>query len=92
MPALYDDGGGGPICKLLPLCALIAQVEGLRFWPPHSLSFLFICSLHWCNDCSGGGIAENLREFRFPALYGDGGGGPISELLPLCALIAQTEG
>ena len=29
-----------------PLCALIAQTEGLRFWSPHSLSFLLICSLH----------------------------------------------
>ena len=39
------DGAGGTICKLVPLCALNAQAEGLRFWPPHSHSFLLICSL-----------------------------------------------
>ena len=69
LPALYGDGGGGPICKLVPLCALIAQTEGLRFWLPHSLSFLLICSLHWFNYCSGVGFAGNLREFPLPALY-----------------------
>ena len=31
-----------PICKLPPLCAMIAQTEGLRFSPSHSLSFLLI--------------------------------------------------
>ena len=30
----------------VPLCALIAHTEGLRFSPPHSHSFLLICSLH----------------------------------------------
>ena len=43
---LYGDGAGGTICKLVPLCALIAQTEGMRFRPPHSHSFLLICSLH----------------------------------------------
>ena len=46
LTALYGDGAGGTICKLVPLCALIAQTEGLRFRPPHSHSFLLICSLH----------------------------------------------
>ena len=32
--------------NVVPLCALIAQTEGLRFWTPHSHSFLLICSLH----------------------------------------------
>ena len=44
--ALYGDGAGGTIYMLVPLCALIAQTEGLRFPPPHSHSFLLICSLH----------------------------------------------
>ena len=30
----------------IALCALIAQTQGLRFWPPDSHSFLLICSLH----------------------------------------------
>ena len=92
LPALYGDGGGGSICKLVPLCALIAQTEGLRFWAPHSHSFLLICSLLLCNNCSGVGFAVNLSELPLPALYGDGGGGSICKLVPLCALIAQTEG
>ena len=46
LPIQYGDGGGGMICKPVPLCALIAQTEGLRFRAPHSRSFLLICSLH----------------------------------------------
>ena len=92
LQASYGDGGGGPICKLAPFCALIAQTEGLRFCPPHSRNFLLICSLHLCNYCSGVEMAWNLREFPLPALYGDGGGGPICKLASICALIAKTEG
>ena len=45
LPAFYCDGVGGSICKLVPLCSLIAQTEELRFWAPHSHSFFLICSL-----------------------------------------------
>ena len=38
------------------------------------------------------GFAGNLREFPLPILCGDGEGGKICKLVPLCALIAQTEG
>ena len=31
LPALYGDGGDGSICKLVQVCSLIAQSEGLRF-------------------------------------------------------------
>ena len=72
LPALYGDGAGGTICDLVPLCAMIAQTEGLHIWPPHSHSFLLICSLNQCNYCSVEGFAWNLREFPLPALYGDG--------------------
>ena len=67
LPALYGDGGDGPIGKLAPLCGMIAQTEGLRFWPPHSLSFLLICSLRLYNYCSGVEIAGKLHEFPLPA-------------------------
>ena len=43
---LGGDGARGTICKLVPLCALIAQKEDFLFRPPHSHSFLLICSLH----------------------------------------------
>ena len=89
LAALYGDGGDGTICTLVQLCALIAQTAGLRFWPPHSHSFLLMRSLHYC---SGVGCAGNLREFPLQALYGDGGGGTICTLVQLYALIAQTEG
>ena len=40
------DGAGSSVCKVVPLCALIAQTQRLRYCPPHSYSFLLICSLH----------------------------------------------
>ena len=46
LTALYGDGAGGTIYKLVPLCVLITQTESLRFHHPHSHSFLLICSLH----------------------------------------------
>ena len=92
LPFLCGDGAGGTICKLVPLCALIAQTEGLRFRPPHSHSFLLICSLQKCNNCFVVGFAGNLREFQLPFLCGGGAGGTICKLVPLCSLIAQTEG
>ena len=91
-PILCGDGAGETICKLVPLCALIAQTEGLRFWPPHSHSFLLICSLHKCNYCSVVGFAANLGEVPLPILCGDCAGGTIRKLVPLSALIGQTEG
>ena len=36
LPFLCGDCAGGTIRKLAPLSALIAQTEGLRFWPPQS--------------------------------------------------------
>ena len=33
LPILCGDVAGGSICNLVPLCALIALKEGLRFWP-----------------------------------------------------------
>ena len=89
---LCGDGGEGTICKLVPLCALIAQTEGLRFWPTHSHSLMFICSLHKCNYCSVVGFAGNIREFPLRIQCCDGAGGTICKLVPLCTLIAQTEG
>ena len=65
---------------------------GFELWPPHSHSLILIRSLHYCNYCSVVGFAGNLREFPLPILCGDGAGGTICKLVPLCALIAQTEG
>ena len=92
LPTLCCDYAGGTIYKLVPLCALIAQTDGLRFRPPHSHSLLLICSFHWCNYCSVVGFAGSTREFPLPILCGDCGGGTICKLVPLCVLIAQTEG
>ena len=89
---LCGEGAGGTIFKLVPLCALNAETEGFRFWPPHSHSIMLICSLHYCNYCSGLGFAGNIRGFPLPILCGEGAGGTICKLVPLCALIAQTEG
>ena len=77
---------------LVPLCALIAQTEGWRFWPTHSHRFLLICSFHYCNYCCGLGFAGNIREFPLPILCGDGAEGIFCKFVPLSALIAQTEG
>ena len=34
------------------------------------LSFLFICTLHWCNFCTGLEVAPNFRKFPLTAVCG----------------------
>ena len=46
LPIPCGDGAGGSVCNVVPLCALIVQTQRLRYCPPHSHSFLLICSLH----------------------------------------------
>ena len=91
LPIPCGDGAGGSVSKVVQLCALIAQTQRLRFWPLHSHSFLLICSLHECNYCSVVGFVGNLREIPLPIPRGDGAGGSVCKVIPLCALIAQTE-
>ena len=48
--------------------AVFAPSHGLHFQAHQHLSFLFICTLHWCKHCTGLEVSPNLRKFPFTAL------------------------
>ena len=47
-----------------------APTKGLHFQALLPLRFLFICNLHWCNECTGLEVAPNFRKFPLTALCG----------------------
>ena len=48
--------------------ASFAPIQCSHFQPLHPLSFLYICSMHWCKHCTGLEVAPNLRKFPFTAI------------------------
>ena len=62
--ALYGAAEDGVVCRPVPVGAVFAPTQGLHFQALLPNSFLFICSLHWCNHCTVLEEAANLRKFR----------------------------
>ena len=60
----------------------------LNFKHPQLLVAMFLTLV---NDCSGLGLALNLREFPLTALCAVGGNGLFRRSLPVCAHLAQTK-
>ena len=64
-------------------CTLFAPTKGSHFQALHPLSFLFLCTLHWCKHCTVLEIAANVRKFAITALCGitaQGFSGPSSSV------------
>ena len=64
------------ICRPISIGALFAPSRGLHLLALHPLSFLFMCTLHWCKHCTSLEVAVSLRKFPLTALcvdavYGD---------------------
>ena len=60
--ALCKTASDAVICRPLHVGTLFAPSMDFHIWAPYPLSFLFICTLHWCNHCTGLEVAPILRE------------------------------
>ena len=47
---------------------MFAPTQILHFQALLPLSFLFMCTFHWCNQCTGLDVAPNFRKFPLTAL------------------------
>ena len=47
-----------------------APTQIIHFQDLLPLSFLFICTLHWCNCCTGLEVSPNFRKFPLTAVCG----------------------
>ena len=47
---------------------LFALTQILHFQALHPVTFLFICTLHWCKHCTGVEVAPNFRKFPLTVL------------------------
>ena len=80
------------VCRPVLVCAPFTPSLGLHFQPPHLLSFLFICTLHWCKHCTGKNVASNLRKFPLTALCGIAADGVVCMPVLVCGFFAPTQG
>ena len=68
LTALCEIAKDAVVCMPVLVGAPFAPTLGLHFRAPHSLSFLFICTLHSCKHCTGRNVAPNFRKFPLTAL------------------------
>ena len=71
---------------------LCAPTKGLHFQVLHPLSFLFICSFHWCKHCTALEVSPNVRKFPMTALFGMGANGVVCGPVLVGTLFAPTQG
>ena len=72
-------------CRPVQVGTLFTPTQSLHIQALHLLSFLLICKLHWCNQCTGLEVSANLRKFPFTARNG-----VVSRSVQVGALFAQT--
>ena len=70
MTALCGIAAQELICRPVLVGTLFAPTQGSHFHALHPLSFLFICTLHWCKLCTVLETAANVRKFPMTALCG----------------------
>ena len=58
----------GVVSKPILVGILFAPIQGLHFQALHPLSFLSICTLHWCKHCTGLEVAPNMGKFPLTTL------------------------
>ena len=89
---LYGAAGDGVVCRPVPVGAPFAPTQRFHFQALLPLSFLFICTFHWCKHCTGVEEAPNLRKFSFTALRGIAADGVVCRPAPVDAPFAPTQG
>ena len=91
MTALYGIAALGLICRPVLVGTLFAPTQGLHFQALHSLSFFFICTLHWCKYCTVLEVAPNVRKFLLTALFEIAADGVLCGLVLVGTLFAPTQ-
>ena len=64
MTVLLGIAADGVVCSPVLVGTFFAPTQGLHFQAVHPLSFLFICTLHWCKHCTVLELAPNVRKFQ----------------------------
>ena len=82
----------GHICSPVLVGTLLATTQRLHFHALHPLSFLFICTLHWCKHCTVLEVTTNVRKFPMTGLCGITVQGLICRPVLVGTLFAPTQG
>ena len=90
--ALCGIGADDVVCRPVLDRAPFTPTRGLHFQFLHPLSFLFICTLHWCKHCTVLEVTTNVRKFPMTALYGIAALGLICRPVLVGTLFAPTQG
>ena len=79
-------------CRPVLVGTLLAPTLGLHLQSLHPLSFLFICTFHWCKHCTVQEVTTNVRKFPMTALCGITAQGLICRPVLIGSLFAPTQG
>ena len=90
--ALCEIAADGVVCGPVLVGTLLAPTQGLQFQALHPLSFLFMCTLHWCKHCTVLEVTTNIRKFPMTALSGITAQRLICRPVPVGTLFAPTQG
>ena len=71
---------------------LLAPTQGIHFQALLPLSFLIICTLHWCKHCTRREVAPNFPKFPLTALCGIDAERVVSRPVLDGTLLAPTQG
>ena len=88
MTALYGITAEKLICRPVLVGTLFPPTQGLRFQALHPLTFLFICTLHWCKYSTVLEVTMNMLKFPMTLLCGIAANGHICRPVLVGALLA----
>ena len=90
--ALRRIAADGVVCGPVLVGVPFAPTQGLHFQALHLLSFHFLRTLHWWNDCTRLQVATNLSKFSITALCRIAADGVVCGPVLVGASIAPTQG
>ena len=92
MTALCGITARGLICRPVFVGTLFAPTQGSHFQVLHPLSFIFICTLHWCKHCTVIEVTTNMRKLTITALCEIAEDGVVCGTVRVGTLFAPTQG
>ena len=92
LTVLCGDEEDGVVCRPVQVGTPFAPTQLLHFQAQQPLSFLSICTLHWCKHCTELDVPPNVHKSPFTALCGDAEDGVVCRPVQVGALFAPTKG